>query len=281
MIDRDSPVTDDELHAYVDGELPADRKAPSRPGSPPIPRMPRGSPNGARRPRRSARATARSPRAGAGALRPRPARARTRAAVARHRRGGRRRVPRRRRRRLDGARRLGGGAQRRSRSSPPKRSARTGSTSREVRHPIEVRAAEQHLMPWLSRRVGTNLRAPDLEDVLAQAARRAAAARPDRPGGAVHVREPDRRALHASIARSSKAPRTALRYQARRRGRGRALGRERDRLRGERAGRPRPAVARSRRPPTSRWKTRRRASDGAAADVEARVVATTHAGPPN
>ena len=26
MIDRDSPVTDDELHAFVDGELPADRK---------------------------------------------------------------------------------------------------------------------------------------------------------------------------------------------------------------------------------------------------------------
>ena len=33
----------------------------------------------------------------------------------------------------------------------------------EVRHPIEVRAAEQHLMPWLSRRVGTALRAPDLD----------------------------------------------------------------------------------------------------------------------
>ena len=27
MIDRDSPVTEDELHAYVDGELPADRQA--------------------------------------------------------------------------------------------------------------------------------------------------------------------------------------------------------------------------------------------------------------
>ena len=26
MIDRDSPVTEDELHAYIDGELPADRK---------------------------------------------------------------------------------------------------------------------------------------------------------------------------------------------------------------------------------------------------------------
>jgi anti-sigma factor RsiW len=27
MIDRDSPVTEDELHAYIDGELPADREA--------------------------------------------------------------------------------------------------------------------------------------------------------------------------------------------------------------------------------------------------------------
>ena len=26
MTDRDSPVTEEELHAYVDGELPADRK---------------------------------------------------------------------------------------------------------------------------------------------------------------------------------------------------------------------------------------------------------------
>jgi anti-sigma factor RsiW len=32
----------------------------------------------------------------------------------------------------------------------------------EVRHPIEVKAGEAHLLPWLSRRVGTTLRAPDL-----------------------------------------------------------------------------------------------------------------------
>jgi anti-sigma factor RsiW len=32
----------------------------------------------------------------------------------------------------------------------------------EVRHPIEVRANEDHLLPWLSRRVGAPLRAPDL-----------------------------------------------------------------------------------------------------------------------
>lgn len=32
----------------------------------------------------------------------------------------------------------------------------------EVRHPIEVRSNEQHLIPWLSRRIGTAIRAPDL-----------------------------------------------------------------------------------------------------------------------
>jgi anti-sigma factor RsiW len=32
----------------------------------------------------------------------------------------------------------------------------------EVRHPVEVGAGERHLLPWLSRRVGTSLRAPDL-----------------------------------------------------------------------------------------------------------------------
>jgi len=34
----------------------------------------------------------------------------------------------------------------------------------EVRHPIEVKAEEDHLLPWLSRRVGTTLKAPDLGD---------------------------------------------------------------------------------------------------------------------
>jgi anti-sigma factor RsiW len=33
----------------------------------------------------------------------------------------------------------------------------------EVRHPIEVRADEAHLVPWLSKRVGSPLKAPDLE----------------------------------------------------------------------------------------------------------------------
>ena len=34
--------------------------------------------------------------------------------------------------------------------------------TKETRHPIEVSSSEDHLLPWLSRRVGTTLRAPDL-----------------------------------------------------------------------------------------------------------------------
>jgi len=34
--------------------------------------------------------------------------------------------------------------------------------TKEQRHPIEVSGSEEHLLPWLSRRVGTTLRAPDL-----------------------------------------------------------------------------------------------------------------------
>jgi anti-sigma factor RsiW len=34
----------------------------------------------------------------------------------------------------------------------------------EVRHPIEVRADEAHLLPWLSRRVGSQVKAPALDD---------------------------------------------------------------------------------------------------------------------
>jgi anti-sigma factor RsiW len=34
----------------------------------------------------------------------------------------------------------------------------------EVRHPIEVRADEAHLLPWLSRRVGSQVRAPLLDE---------------------------------------------------------------------------------------------------------------------
>jgi anti-sigma factor RsiW len=81
----------------------------------------------------------------------------------------------------------------------------------EVRHPIEVRAGEKHLLPWLSKRVGTNLRLPNLESLslkllggrlLPGPAGAAALFMYETPNG-------ERFTLYCSRAA---APRTALRY---------------------------------------------------------------------
>ena len=144
MIDRDSPVTEDELHAYVDGELPADRAGGGRP--PGWPRIPS-------RPRMVAawRAQAEAIRARYGAVANEPVperltldrllrqgRASGRRWAAMAAAAARRRVPGRRRRRLDRARR----------DARPRRAASTRFTADaleayrlyvvEVRHPVEV-----------------------------------------------------------------------------------------------------------------------------------------------
>ena len=134
MIDRDSPVTEDELHAYVDGELPADRLEAVTAWL-------------AAHPEQAAlvaawRAQAEAIRAryGAVANEPVPERlkldqldaAGPRAAGVpglRCRRRGARRVHGRRRRRLDGARRFGRRTQRLRDAHRPKRSTPTSSTS--------------------------------------------------------------------------------------------------------------------------------------------------------
>ena len=69
----------------------------------------------------------------------------------------------------------------------------------EVRHPVEVKADEEHLVRWLTRRVGAPIRAPSLVDRGLEADGRAPAARPGPAGGAVHVRGrrgPPSHALH-------------------------------------------------------------------------------------
>ena len=159
---------------------------------------------GCRPRRRLARAGRRDPRAlrrdrvgaGAGALRSRQAHRAAAALVARGRGGrGGRRVPDRRRRRLDGARRVGGRPVERSRSSPPKRSARTGSTS--ARCATRSRSSRRSSICCRGCRAASAPRcARPISQLRAQAARRPAAARPERAGGAVHVRERERRALH-------------------------------------------------------------------------------------
>ena len=255
MTDRDSPVTADELHAYVDGMLPADRKGAVEAWLASHPE------DAARVAEWRAQAEAVRARYGAVADEPVPARfdlakltrprvpwraiaaAAVLAAVIGGVAGwiGARRIRRRRRPSVEII--TARGAQRapalHRRGAPSDRGARRRAASDAV-------AVE-------ARRHQSARSRP--EGVFAQAPRRPAAARPDRTGGAVHVREPERRALHHLLLALEEAAHGAA-LPGRRRGRGDALGRERDRLCGERAGRPRPARARSRRPPTSRWRTR-------------------------
>jgi anti-sigma factor RsiW len=163
MINRNSPVTDDELHAYVDGELPADRRDA-------VEAWLAGHPEQAARVAEwRAQADAIRARYGAIAAEPAPARL----DVDRLTRS------RRARRAIAAAAViaafLAGGligwlAHGASAAGPSAFEAFTSEALgahklyiAEVRHPIEVRAGEQHLLPWLSRRVGTTLRTPDLD----------------------------------------------------------------------------------------------------------------------
>ena len=162
MTDRHSPVTEDELHVYVDGELPADRLEAMQAWL-------------ASHPDDAARVTAWQ--AQADAIRARygsvineavPARL-TLERITRNRRswaavaaaaavvafiaGG-------------AVGWIAHGASAAARSEIETFTSDALDAHRlyigEVRHPIEVKAEEAHLLPWLSRRVGTPLRAPEL-----------------------------------------------------------------------------------------------------------------------
>ena len=238
MIDDELARDRDELHAYVDGELAG---RPRRGGRGlarrRIPRTRRASPPGARRPTRSARAMARSSTSRCRhASSSTSVHAQPRGSWRRDRgRGARRRVPGRRRRRLAGARRVGRGAERAARPSPARRSARTGSTSARCAIRSRSGASEAHLLPWLSRRVGTTLRAPDLGafDLKLLGGRLL----PGRSGPAAlfmyESANGERFTIYCSQARSSRARRSATRSTSK--FAARALGRRRIRLCGERA----------------------------------------------
>ncbi len=162
MTDHNTPVTEDELHAYVDGELPADRREAVEAWL-------------AAHPEDAAlviawrkQADAIRARYGAVASEPVPQRfgldrlarngrrwraAAAAAAVAAFVIGG-----------------VAGWMARGASAAAPSNfdifTAEALSAHKlyiaEVRHPIEVKAEENHLLPWLSKRVGTPLRAPDL-----------------------------------------------------------------------------------------------------------------------
>ena len=163
MIDRDSPVTEDELHAYVDGELAADRRAAIEAW------LAAHADDAAKIAAWRAQAEAIRARYGAVAQEPVPARL----DLKRLERAGRKWTW------IAAASVLlaflvGGGAGWFGRGAwdgavaPVKVVTSEALDAHklyiaEVRHPIEVKAGESHLVPWLSRRVGSAIRAPDLK----------------------------------------------------------------------------------------------------------------------
>jgi len=164
MTDRDTPITDDELHAYVDGELPADRRKVVEAWLATHPE------DAARVASWRAHAELIRIRYGGVAHNPVPAHLDVDRVARAHRRWTR----------LAAAAVvlafLSGGAAGwfgRGALEPPALPPRTVTADAleahklyiaEVRHPIEVPASANHLVPWLSRRVGSTLRAPDLSN---------------------------------------------------------------------------------------------------------------------
>jgi len=83
----------------------------------------------------------------------------------------------------------------------------------EVRHPIEVRAGEEHLERWLSRRVGTTLRAPNLETYSLKLLGGRLLPGPNGPA-ALFMYETPAGERYTFYCSRSKTERTALRYNA-------------------------------------------------------------------
>jgi anti-sigma factor RsiW len=164
MLDRDAPVTEDELHAYVDGALPPDRVAA-------VEAMLAADPE----------------------ARARVAAWRAQVDMIRDRFGPVADEPVPERLQLDNIARRSSGLKRKLAAAAAIASLLGAAVGwlaheyfglgqnaqlaraladaaieahrlyvNEVRHPIEVRAGEEHLLRWLSRRVGSEVKAPDL-----------------------------------------------------------------------------------------------------------------------
>ena len=215
MIDRDRNVSEDELHAYVDGELPADRrgaveawlathpddaaKVAAWRSQAELIRARYGAVAEEKPPHRldigaadCAAAPARSP------PRPRPL-------VAAFLVGG-----------VAGWTARGVEARvavRPQRASPADALDAYRLYVVEVRHPVEVPGDQRpHLVEWLSKRVGSPLRAPRTRQGGTEARRRPAVAGPDRRHGILHVRGARRASASRSIAAAPAIEETALRY---------------------------------------------------------------------
>ena len=170
MTDRDSPVTEDELHAYVDGELPADRQQAVAAWLETHPEQ------AAQVAAWRAQADSIRARYGAVADEPVPDRLKLDQVLRRDRANGRTWMAAAAAAALiafvfGGA--VGWFAHGASAASPSGFDAFTAEALDayklyvvEVRHPVEVPGNERpHLTQWLSKRVGTELRIPDLQSI--------------------------------------------------------------------------------------------------------------------
>ncbi len=213
MIDREPPVTEDELHAYVDGELAADRRAAVEKW------LGTHAEDAARVTAWRAQADAIRARYGAVASEP----VAPRFDLDRLARTGRKWS------RLAAAAAvvaflLGGGAGWFGRSVwegfGPTRAVTTEAFEAhrlyiaEVRHPIEVKAGESHLNRWLSRRIGYGMPTPDLETFgLKLLGGRLLPGNAGRPA-ALYMYEGPTGERFTIYSRKDQAPQSALRYRA-------------------------------------------------------------------
>jgi anti-sigma factor RsiW len=162
MTDRNSPVTEDELHVYVDGELPADRREA-------VETWLATHPDDATRVA-AWRAQAEAIRARYGDVIHEPVPARLALErITRNRRSWSAIAAAAALAAFVAGGAIGWLAHGASAAAPSELEVFANEAIGahrlyigEVRHPIEVKAEEQHLLPWLSRRIGTTLRAPDL-----------------------------------------------------------------------------------------------------------------------
>jgi anti-sigma factor RsiW len=213
MTDRESPVSEEELHAFVDGEVAADRRAAVEQW------LARHPEDAARVAAWQAQADAIRAKYAGVANEPVPARF----DLAKLTRAGRRWS------RLAAAAAiaallLGGAAGWYGRGvwdgtgTPRNVLVEAMDAHRlyisEVRHPIEVRANENHLNPWLSRRVGYTLAAPNLEPFeLKLLGGRLLPGQQGR-AAALYMYESASGERFTFYCRRAQAPQTALRYLA-------------------------------------------------------------------
>lgn len=214
MNDREPPMTEEELHAFVDGELPADRQAAVEQW------LATHSDDAARVAAWRAQAEAIRARYGGVADEPVPARFNVEVLA----RAGRKWS------RLVAAAiilafLLGGGAGWFGRVAWDGGTLARSVTAEaldahklyvvEVRHPVEVPGSESvHLGQWLSRRIGYTLHAPDLDPAGLKLVGGRLLPSPAGPAAAFFMYEGVSGERFTVYCRRAKAPETALRYRA-------------------------------------------------------------------